>query len=430
MSDIDEHICGGNFSHPLYLYSGSLFGGLLFMLFLKILKKYKISILIYVLTFFLIGYFITDYFYNENYSYYVYQFKTESLSIDKFIDKEEYKKVFSYIDEQNKLSETDSTIKKISYAKIDYEKMLEKSTIRKTEEGLELSVQKKYFPSIASSKSGANKGENRVKNYFTLVFSHLDPSIEVQSVQLRYYKNPFSIGGIVAGSSFLFLGLVIGILIWFNKIEMKEEIEDNHTVFKSVFHLGYWKESISFMKNVKNLCTISILFSFMLLCKLIPIPSGFGNLGIGFTYLFFATICLIYGPICGLFIGFCSDVIGYFIHPSNVFFLGYTLDAMLSGFIYGLCFYKKRITFANCFIARFFVNIFINVGLGSLWWKILYKLNFEAYLAYMGLTSFPKNVLYLLPQSILLFLVIKALSKPLTSFGLIDQKISENIGLF
>ena len=146
--------------------------------------------------------------------------------------------------------------------------------------------------------------------------------------------------------------------------------------------------------------------------------------------MFFATICLIYGPICGLFIGFCSDVIGYFIHPSNVFFLGYTLDAMLSGFIYGLCFYKKRITFANCFIARFFVNIFINVGLGSLWWKILYKLNFEAYLAYMGLTSFPKNVLYLLPQSILLFLVIKALSKPLTSFGLIDQKISENIGLF
>lgn len=175
---------------------------------------------------------------------------------------------------------------------------------------------------------------------------------------------------------------------------------------------------------------ISLLFSMMLLCKLIPIPSGFGSLGIGFTYLFFATISLIYGPLCGLFIGLCSDTIGYFIHPSGMFFFGYTLDAMLSGFIYGICFYRKRITFANCLAARFFVNIFVNVGLGCLWWKILYQLDFDAYITYMTLTSLPKNVLYLLPQSLLLFIVFKALSKPLASFGLIENAISENVKLF
>ena len=430
MGDIDEHFCGGDFSHPLYLYSGSLFGGLLFMLILKILNKYKISIFIVILTFFLLGYFITDYFYNANCAHYVYKFKTETDNIEIFKDADEYKKIFTFIDEQNKLADQDNSIKKISYANIDYEAMLKKSTIFENDGIVELSVQKKFFPSIASSKTGTNQGQNRVKNYFNLVFSYLDSSMEFQEVNLLKNQNPFVIGGISAGVSIFIFIFAIGIICSTKKVEWNENIEDNTSIFKSIFHLNYWKSSISFVKNVRSLCTISILFSFMLLCKLIPIPSGFGSLGIGFTYLFFATICLIYGPICGLFIGFCSDVIGFFIHPSNVFFFGYTLDAMLSGFIYGICFYKKRITFANCLIARFFVNIFVNVGLGSLWWKILYRLNFDAYLAYMGLTSLPKNVLYLLPQSILLFLVLKALSKPLANFGLIDKKISENVGLF
>ncbi|MDE6407384.1 MAG: folate family ECF transporter S component, partial [Anaeroplasmataceae bacterium] len=208
------------------------------------------------------------------------------------------------------------------------------------------------------------------------------------------------------------------------------EVEDNQVVYKSIFHKSYWKDSIGFINNVKKMCTISILFACMILCKFLPIPSGFGSLGISFTYLFFGIICWIYGPLCGIFIGFCSDILGYFINPGGIFFMGYTLDAMLAGFMYGICFYKKRITFANCFIARAFVNLFINVGLGSLWWKMIYNLDWDAYLTYMSLTSLPKNILYLLPQSILLFILFKAISKPLASFGLIDQRVSENISLF
>ena len=126
----------------------------------------------------------------------------------------------------------------------------------------------------------------------------------------------------------------------------------------------------------------------------------------------------------------CSDIIGYFIQPGGMFFLGYTLDAMLAGFTYGICFYKKRITLMNCITARVVVNLFVNVGLGSIWWKTIYNLNWEAYQTYVLLTSLPKNVLYLLPQSILLYLLFKAIAKPLSSFGLIDERISENVKLF
>ena len=92
--------------------------------------------------------------------------------------------------------------------------------------------------------------------------------------------------------------------------------------------------------------------------------------------------------------------------------------------------YKKRITLMNCITARVVVNLFVNVGLGSIWWKTIYNLNWEAYQTYVLLTSLPKNVLYLLPQSILLYLLFKAIAKPLSSFGLIDERISENVKLF
>ena len=103
---------------------------------------------------------------------------------------------------------------------------------------------------------------------------------------------------------------------------------------------------------------------------------------------------------------------------------------MLTGFIYGIFFFKKKITFANCLLARFFVNIGINVVLGSIWWGIVYNLDFEAIKMYVMLTSLPKNIIYLLPQSILLFIVFKMIAKPLSKFGLINDKIASNVELF
>ena len=171
----------------------------------------------------------------------------------------------------------------------------------------------------------------------------------------------------------------------------------------------------------------------MLVCKLIPIPSGFGNLGLSFTYLFFSMISMIYGPIAGLVIGIFSDVLGYFIGgASGMFFPGYTLDAMLAGFVYGLCFYKTKLTFAKCLYARLIVNLFVNVVMGSLWYCIVYvgDFTFDSYLTYVTIISLPKNLIYLLPQTILLFIVLRAMTRPFAAFGLIDQRIRDHVTLF
>lgn len=399
------------------------------MKFFKILLQYKISILVFIFVFFLTGFFVTESIYNANQAKYIYSFTSIKEDVSLIVDEEFYDSVFKQIDENNKLAQTDSNYKRISYAKIDYKSMLKSSKLIFKEDHFELQIQKKYFSNIVSTSTGkVNTSQNRIKNYFHLILSYTEYEATFQEVRLEGNINPWMVAGISASGCALLLFLLI--FCYSLSSESLIEIEDNDTIFKSVFHKSYWKDSIHFLKSVKKMCIISVLFACMMLCKFIPIPSGFGSLGIGFTYLFFSLICLLYGPVCGVFIGFCSDILGYFINPGGIFFMGYTLDAMLAGFMYGVCFYKKRITFANCFIARAFVNLFVNVGLGSLWWKIIYNLDWNAYLTYMSLTSLPKNILYLLPQSIALFILFKAISRPMASFGLIDQRISENIRLF
>ena len=378
------------------------------------------------MTFFLIAFFITDFFYNNNKAKYVYVFNSNAENISEIITVEYFDSVIKQIDEYNKTAE-----KKISYAKIEYQDMLKNFELNQIGNTYEFIFLKKYFETTVKESNGqVNISENRAIKYLNLIFSYSDKNIEFVELKLINYVNPFIVGGIAAGASVV---IIVGYIIFLYLLKglYISNIEDNIEIFTSIFHKAYWKNSLDFTKKVKDLCTISILFTMMLICKFIPFLSGFGALKIGLGYLFFSVICLIYGPVCGIFIGFCSDILGYFLFQSSaIFFLGYTLSAMLTGFIYGVFFHKKKITFTNCLLARFFVNIFINVVLGSIWWAIIYNLDAEAIKTYVLLTTLPKNVLYLLPQSILLYIALRALAKPLAKFGLINNKIAENVELF
>lgn len=176
----------------------------------------------------------------------------------------------------------------------------------------------------------------------------------------------------------------------------------------SMFTIGYWKFSKNEIKNIRKLCLMSIIFSCQVVAGFISLPSGFGNLGIGLSYLFQAVNCLLFGPVNGLILGAAGDLLGYVISPSAYgFFFPYTINAMLACFMYGLCFYKTRVTFVKVFISRIFINLFVNVFLGSIWWGIVAGLTYQQSLNYLLFISLPKNLFYLIPQSLLLFFVLK-----------------------
>ena len=230
-------------------------------------------------------------------------------------------------------------------------------------------------------------------------------------------------------SSFLTMLIVslLFIFIFMDKLDLHLKKEyDNENVYKHPFHLKLFKDSIKYFKDLKSLVFMSLLLGLVLMCKFIPIPSGFGELGIGFSYLFLSTSAMIFGPIPALLTGTLSDILGYIIRPEGEFFIGYTIQAMLACFTYALCFHKTYVTFTRCLIARVIVNIICNVIIGSICRAIILGLGYEAFWTYVLTISLPKNLVYLLPQSLLLFLVLKALVNPLASLGLINEQIRNN----
>ncbi len=374
---------------------------------LELIFKY---IFIFI-TSFLLGVVIanTINFYNSNYEI-VFTTK-EEFNYKKLVDKE-------YLVEIRDGNE--------KYQSIDIDKMIEKKDVNIYKDGNEYKIVTgyEYYETffISSSKT---KG-TRVRKFFIDAIDNLvinDAEVEYKYSSTFIITNNLNIHLIGAISSLLCL---CGYTFYLIKINGKEK-----KVEKINLKENYFKDSLMFLDSTKKIVTLAMLFGLMMICKIFSLPSGFSNLGLSLTYLFFALIGLIYGPIAGFTIGFFSDVLGYFLFDKSglTFYFGYTLQAMLAGLVYGLFLYKSKITFVKCFIARLIINLFLNVVLGSIFFGDVMNYDFETIRMYALIIELPKNLIYLLPQSILLFIFLKFISPILYRNKYINKYIYENVSI-
>lgn len=404
----------------------------------KYLFKKKWIILVSLLFSFCFGFFLGN-IYNYNFSYYRCDFtitNIDNFQIDKLTD----------IDYLNKIKDSGYNEKTQTnkYSNIDIEKMLKNrdfKVVLNEDKSITITTPYKYYDVffVSSSKSLSSRAKtfirdavNNLANEEIVTYKYGNDIITINNYVNKTIVGlcSLAIGGIIA--------LSICISLYFKKIENKDNfIYDNQNTYKSIFHKKYWIDSFNAIKKTKDLTIISLIFALILICKLIPIPSGFGDLGLSFTYLFIALIGVIYGPIYGFLIGTLSDTIGFFINSSGFFFFGYTLQAALTGMIYGLLFYKTKINFSKVLVCRVIINLFMNVLLGSLCYTIvftkfsLFSKDFNDFLfSYITLLSLPKNIIYLLPQSLFLFYFIKLVSPILYSNHLINKNIYDHIRVF
>lgn len=331
------------------------------------------------------------------------------------------------------------------YENIDVDKMLDNHdfSYKVNENTITITTKYKYYDLffLSSNNSVGTRAKTFIKDTVLQIANNkcevsFQDSENIVTLKDNLNKWYFSLYGLIIT---LLCELFVSFLV-FKFAKEKEQIVieyDNETIFNNCFHKKYWNLALNSLKKVKDITTIAMLFALMLISKLLPLPSGFGNLGLSLTYLFFALIALIYGPVYGFVIGIFSDIIGYFMPNGGggMFNLGYTLQAALSGFIYGICFYRTKVSFSKVLGARFLINIFMNAIYGSFLFIFVTYVNNDAsmtlakYLSlvksYFLLLALPKNILYLLPQSILLYYVIKVTSPLFVRFKLIDKKLSK-----
>ena len=414
--------------------------------FLYSLFYYKVTIIVLLIVTFLSLFFVTQFIINPTFAKYEITLTSKSdnkidndflvSQVDKIINYNKEAKVHNNkLDNKEIEGEYMNTI--YTPSGTDMYKVASNANIKYENNYLILSLnQNEFLTTFVTKTMKVSEGITKCDKFVASLFDSKVDGIEIIDIDIYEksisvnYQNPYILGAIGSGLIFVFILIVLFIYTRGHDIKVDNDIYDNEIIYRYPFKKSYWKSSKDAFKSIKNLSVMSILFALMMICKAISLPSGFGALGISLTYLFFSIIALIYGPIAGLTIGFFSDILGFILFPDGqMFFLGYTIDAMLAGFVYGIFFYKTKLSFSKCLYARIIVNLFINTILGSMWWSIINNFSFDVYVTYTLIISLPKNLLYLLPQSILLYIVIKVVLKPICAYGLVDLKIKENISL-
>lgn len=158
-------------------------------------------------------------------------------------------------------------------------------------------------------------------------------------------------------------------------------------MFKFITSKQYWSEAAGRLSDLRVMliCSMCIALSVILGYFYIPLNE---SLYIRFTYLAASTVGLVAGPVVALVFGAAVDLVDFMLHPTNVFFFGYTISSMVGALIYALFYYRKRITVVRIIFCRLAVNLVVNVFLGAIWSNILYG---KGYI-YRLVVSYIKNI--------------------------------------
>lgn len=191
-------------------------------------------------------------------------------------------------------------------------------------------------------------------------------------------------------------------------------------LYRTPFSPGYWRQASAAMKDLRLLVFAAMMIAMARALSLIPsIPIGHTKLTFGF--LARAMCSLVCGPVMGMAVGFVEDILGYAIKPEGAFFFGYTISTMAGMLVYGLCFYRARITVLRLAAANLLVNVFVNAIMGSVWSAMIY------HSPYWGLFTFSlgKNLLTIVPKTILMYISYQALLPIIQLMGVIPPQLDQ-----
>lgn len=150
---------------------------------------------------------------------------------------------------------------------------------------------------------------------------------------------------------------------------------------------------------------------------------------VGFSGLPNRLVDFMFGPVVGAIFGGVMDVLKFLIKPDGGFFFGYTVTAIVGGFIYGLFYYKLQIkkpleinpetetrtmlfwlwvkvnakAILLIFIANLLVKALCNVGLNTLWTSMTTG---KAWLALIP-ARLTKNLIQVPTDTVLHFVLLK-----------------------
>lgn len=167
------------------------------------------------------------------------------------------------------------------------------------------------------------------------------------------------------------------------------------------------KDSAAELKNIRSLCTVAMLMALSVVLNMVSTINIGQFIHIGLSWLPKVMISVLFGPVTGAVSAVALDILNYAVRPDGPFFPGFTLGSTVAAFIYGVFFYRKKVTVVRTFVAKGVVTVIDNIILNTLWLSILYGQAFKA----LFFPRLIKNLITWPIYSLLLFTVMTAVER-------------------
>lgn len=187
--------------------------------------------------------------------------------------------------------------------------------------------------------------------------------------------------------------------------------------FRTPFSADYWRQAFSELKNTRTLVFAALILALRIAMKPLKIPIA-ADVSITFGFIVNALGSMVYGPVVALLSGAVSDTLGYLIAPSGVYYFPFIFLEMGGSLIFALFLYSTDITPIRLILAKFCVNMFVNILLNEPIMVLYYRdvLHLTTYQPFV-LVRIVKNIVMLPVESIILMVVFRAVIPALTSAG-------------
>lgn len=204
------------------------------------------------------------------------------------------------------------------------------------------------------------------------------------------------------------------------------DIGSNNNKFASILSKEYWRVASGQFKDVRMITIAALIVALRVAVKFIRIPIAQG-LAISLDGYVNSLGSVIYGPLVGLVVGAISDTLGCLVTGRmGEYFPPFMLVEMMSSFIFGLFFWKRKIRISSALSAKFTVNFVCNIILTSLFNKWMYYVYYgleraEAYNVINGVRIVKNLVMFPLEATIIV-VVLSSTIPILTKLKLIEAE--------
>lgn len=118
--------------------------------------------------------------------------------------------------------------------------------------------------------------------------------------------------------------------------------------------------------KIRNILFVGLFISLeIILTRFISVESPIVR--ISFEFIPIAISAILFGPVMAGTAAAIADVLGMLIFPKGAYFPGFTLSAFVTGFLYGLILYKKKITLVRTFFAALVVIVITSLIMNTIW---------------------------------------------------------------